>query len=369
MFHFLLRLRPSHLRWLFAGLGLTLLAGAIWILPRFRAQENPLLTSPRFAVEALTPGPLYYNAAARPALLALRPELLEAEDRDERSERSRALVQAVVNPKLFRQLDRRYHFATLLLVGDPSQFRTLLEHLQETKDFRLSYVDHTSVIFRRSAEELWTTAALEPIRAKFASASKRDRAKFLALTGTKLTAAHFAAEGRALLEEALSLDGGLADAWSGLALDHMNRGRWADALANADRALAIDRNHLAALSTKTQVLYANKRFNEAYQLSTRLAAQLPEDPHVLFKHAQIAHEARAFTTEIVALEQLIQLATKNERPVTGYRLYLAQAYMAAGKGQPAIDNFQLVMADPHLPADQRTFAKDSIERIKTRLGL
>ena len=98
-------------------------------------------------------------------------------------------------------------------------------------------------------------------------------------------------------------------------------------------------------------------------------AHLPDDPNVLFKHGQIAHEAHAYKAEIRVLEKLIALAESERRSTTGYRLYLAQAYMAAGQGKPAIDNFTRVLADPELPADQRKFSTESIERIKSRTGL
>jgi tetratricopeptide (TPR) repeat protein len=341
---------------------------AAWLLPRWLQKDDPLVTTPRLALEALTANSLYFNAAARPWLLAQRPDLLTPEDRDERSDRTRAFVQAVANPKLFRQLDRRHRFDTLLLVGDPSQYRTLLDKLLEEKDFTLTYADHTSLVFRRDGVP-WTKDALAPLRSKFAASSKRDRATVLALTGSKLVAARRSEEGRALLEEARALDPSVPEAWSGLALDQMNRGNWAEAITDADRALDIDKQHLGALSIKTQCFVATKRFNEAYALSKQLVERLPDDPNILFKHAQIAHEAHAYKAEIEALEKLIARAEAEERETTGYRMYLAQAHMAASNGAKAIENFERVLADPALPQDQRDFARDSVQRIKSRTGL
>src|SRR5438128_1455472 len=95
---------------------------AFWFL-RLGKSQNPELATPRLALEALSAHVLYFNGPARPWLIAQRPDLLAAEDRDANSDRSRAFTQAVLATKLFRQLDRRYHFDTLLLVGDPSQYR------------------------------------------------------------------------------------------------------------------------------------------------------------------------------------------------------------------------------------------------------
>jgi tetratricopeptide (TPR) repeat protein len=351
---------------LLASGALALILLAAWLLPRWLRRDDPVITTPQFALEQLSAKALYFNGPARPWLLALRPGLLTAEDRDERSDRARAFPQAVANPKLFRQLDRRYRFDTLLLVGDPSQYRALLDKLLDDKDFTLAYADHTSLVFRRDGVP-WSPYALAPLRAKIAGASKRDRATVLALTGSKLIAARRTEEGRALLDEAKALEPDLPETWSGIALDHMNRGNWPDALASADRALAIDSKHLAALSIKTQSLFATKRFNEAYALSKQLVERLPDDPAILFKHAQIAHEAKAFKAEIEALDRLI--AQAEQRETTGYRMYLAQAYMAASNGPKAIESFERVLADPALPQDQRQFARDSIQRIKARTGL
>lgn len=350
-----------------AALALALAAG--WWRLHFSKPENPLLTTPQLAIEALAAKVLYFNGPAHPWLLARRADLLTAEDRDLRSERSRAFAQAVANVNLFRQLDRRHRFDTLLLVGDPSQYRTLLDHLVETKDFTIAYVDHTSLVFRRSAAAAWSPKDLAAVRSGLGNISKRAQAEFLALTAVKLTAAHREAEAKTLLDEALALDSGSAEVWSALAGYEMNRGEFADALKATDRALSLDGKHLGALAARIQVFYATKRFNEAYALSQRLVALIPDDPNVLFKHGQIAHEAHAYKSEIAALEKLIALAESEHRSTTGYRLYLAQAYMAAGKGKPAIENFNRVLADPELPEDQRKFSTESVERIKNRAGL
>ncbi len=348
---------------------LVIAVAAVWWLPRVSKKENALLATPQIALESLPATALYFNGPARPWLLLLRPDLLTAEDRDVRSERSRAFAQAVADAKIFRQLDRRYRFETLLLVGDPSQYRTLLDHLVETKDFMLAYVDHTSLVFKRAGAAAWSTKSLDAVRSRLAGASKRERSDFLALTAVKLTAAHRDADAKTLLDQALALDASSAEVWSALANYQLARGDWTDALASTERALGLDQDHLGALSTRTQIFYDTKRFSEAYALSQRLVARLPEEPNALFKHAQIAHEAHAYKTEIAALEKLIALAEAGQRSTTGYRLYLAQAYTATGQGEPALENFNRVLADPELPADQRKFASDSIERIKSRTGL
>ncbi len=356
-------------RWPLLAVAVLLLAAAGWWGRVYFRPANPLLETPALVVEGLQAKSLYFNSTATPWLLDRRPDLLVPEDRDPVSARSRAFAQAVLEPKLFRQLDRQYRFDALLFIGDPSQYRPLLDHLVETKDWSLSYADHWGLVFRRAGGRVWKVEDLQPVRARFAGARARDRALFLAQTGVKLVAARELAAGRQLLDEATQTDARLPDAWNGLAHYHLKRAEYGEALAAADRALALDADHLPAIATKTQLLFGTRHFSEAYELSRRLIARLPEDPSLLFYHAKIAHEAHAYQAEVEALEKLIAKAEAEERPVSGYQLYLAQAYAAMSDGPRAVDAYMDVLNDPDLPQDQRDFARASIVRIKKRAGL
>ena len=349
--------------------GAVLAVLAVWFFRPHSRRANPLLETPVLVLEGLQAKALYFNGAARPWLLARRPDLLAPEDRDDQSERTRALAQVVLVPRSFRQLDRQYRFDALLFIGDPSQYRPLLDHLAETKDWSLSYVDHFGMVFRRGAARPWKMEDLQPVRARFAKAAAHDRATFLAQTAIKLVAVREFDAGKQLLDEAVQLDARLPDAWSGLAIYHMHRGEYREAFVSAERALALDKTHLPALATKTQLLFATKHFSEAYELSKQLIERLPDDPNLLFYHAKIAHEANAYKAEIEVLEKLIARAEADARPVSGYQLYLAQAYAAAGDAPRAIDAFMRVLNDPDLPQDQRDFARENIARIKKRAGL
>ncbi|MES2572231.1 MAG: hypothetical protein V4710_19520, partial [Verrucomicrobiota bacterium] len=175
-------------RLLFTGAGLLVLVLICLGILVFRDRPfSPELSTPIFALNALSSKSLYFNGPARPWLLAHRPELLAPEEKDDSSERSRSLAQAVQSPPLFRQLDRRYRFDTLFLVGDPSQSRPLLEHLMETRDWTLTYLDHTSLVFKRGAVPPWDAGSLKTLQAKF-HGSKREEATFLAQAAIKMLA-------------------------------------------------------------------------------------------------------------------------------------------------------------------------------------
>lgn len=360
------RSRPRARLLLIPGV-LAVVGGGWYVLLRRAETRHPLLTAPTLALEHVPAGALYYNGPARPWLAAQRPELLSADDTDERSERARRFAQAVQSPKLFRQLDRQNRFETLLLMGDPSLYRPLLEHLLETRDWTLAYLDHTSLIYRRGGEGPgWSAEALRQGKERFTDHG--DQALFLAQAALKLLAVRRNSEALAALEEALALNDRLPDAWNGMAIYRMNRGEWPLALSKVDRALELDRNFLPATATKAQILYATKKFSEAYELSRTLIEAFPDDPGLLFYHAKISHEAHAYTDEIRTLQRLIGRAEAENQPQTGYRLYLAQALAADGQATPAMAEFTRVLADPNISEPERKFASEILAQIKTRTG-
>jgi tetratricopeptide (TPR) repeat protein len=311
---------------------------------------------------------LYFNAAARPWLLDQRPDLLTAEDRDNHSARTRSFVQAVQNPKLFRQLDRQHRFDTLLLVGDPSQFRPLLDHLLEANDWTLKYLDHTSLIYKRSAEGAWKPADFEAVRAVLSKASAADQAVVLSQAANKMIATRSTAGARQLLEEAEKLNKKSPEVWSTWGQYRMALGQWKEAVSAADEALLLDDEFVPALACKAQALYAMKYFSDAYNVSRKLIREVGDDPALLFYHAKIAHEARAYSDEIRTLEKLVKMADEQQRPASGYRVYLGQAYATDGQAEPALKEFAKALADPELPAEQRAFATESAAMIRSRVG-
>ena len=119
----------------------------------------------------------------------------------------------------------------------------------------------------------------------------------------------------------------------------MALGQWKEAITAADEALLLDKDYVPALACKAQSLYAMKYFSDAYNVSRKLIEELGDDPALLFYHAKIAHEARAYTDEIRTLEKLIKMAEEQQRPAAGYRVYLGQAYATDGQAEPALEQF------------------------------
>ena len=127
-----------------------------------------------------------------PWLLALRPDLLTAEDRDAftRNVRARAFAQAVANRHVSSASSIvSYHFATLLFVGDPSQYRTLLDHLDRAEGLhaRLTSITRAWFSSARQSRSRGRARRISPRSARPARAACRTRevAEFLALTAAK----------------------------------------------------------------------------------------------------------------------------------------------------------------------------------------
>lgn len=341
-----------------------LTAGAIFLLSacKPRTPLHPNVSTPLIAIESLDSRSLYFTASARALLAEKKPGLIVAgEQRD--------FLQAQWDPTLWRQLDHRYHFDTVLLCGDPGEFRPLLQHLIGTRDWTLTYLDHTSLIFRRPPAKPWSLDDFRALERKFANYSKPDRVVFLTQTAAKLLAIGQPAPARQQLEEALRLDRKSPETWTQLALYEVQRGKWQEALGNADRALEIDKNNARALATKAWIYYSTKQFNEALPLTERLVQAAPDDSNALFFHAKIAHGAHAYGEEIATLKHLIEIAERGHWARAGYRIYLGQSYARDGQAAAALEEFEKARAEGGLDSKLRSDLDALIQQIKNRTAL
>ncbi len=345
------------------------LALALSSCGRKEGAEPGVPATPEAALEGLKVTKLYYNGAARDWIAKEHPELLDPEDWGKISPRGGSLAQAAQEPRLFRRLDREAHFDAVLLVGDPTQFRPLLDHLLDTGDWKLRFLDHTSVVFQREAPEPWTPARLAEQRARAAKLADKPRARLLADLAVKLVAVREREQAKQIIAEAEKADDEVPEVWAAQASYRMALGDWKAAIASADKALTLDKACLPALGCKAQSLYATKRFGDAFAVSSTLLAKMPEEPGILFFHAKIAHEARKFGEEVAALEKLIAIAEKAGRSASGYRVYLGQAHVADANPDPALAEFGRALTDPDLPPEQRKFAEECLAQIDAKLRL
>lgn len=344
-----------------------------WLFP-----PSPLVLTPQLVLEKLEAKSLYFNGIAAPWLAANRQDLLTAEDKDPASARHRGFIQAPQSPKLFRQLDRQYRFDTLLLVGDPSNYQRLVDHLLEPepdkRDFRLVYLDHWALVFKRGAEREWEPADADALKERMRTLRSEDRALFFAKAASKMLALRKVGPAKSWLDEALQADGNSVETLATLARYHMTLGKWKEAESFADKALELDENSISALAVKVVTMRATDHKIDALKLSVKLNALLPEDPMRLWQHAQIAHEANDYGQEITALTRLIALAEEDERPAGDYHFRLGEAhvFMAmtdATHTAGAVEHLKKALLDPALPPEKRKFAEERLATIRTRTGL
>ena len=359
----------------------TTVGGIVWEWPEIQERlfpPDPLVATPTLACKQVQAHSLYFNGIALPWLEKFRPDLLTAGDRDAESPRRRAFVQAPQNPRLFRQLDRQSRFDTLLLVGDPSNYQRLLDHLlepePEKRDFRLVYLDHWAFVFKRNTPREWQPADAEPIRGRIGKLRARDQAMFLAMAAGKMLAVRNVEAAKKWLDEADSLNSRSIDVLGGFAGYFTAIGRWVEAEAYADKALEKNPDFIPALAAKIVAMRATKHRVDAFKYSVRLNRLLPEDPVRLMQHAQLAHEANQIPVEIKALTRLVELAREEDRPAAEYEFFLGQAHATeAGNDAEhapfALAHLRRAVADPLLPVEKRKFAEERIALIRERTGL
>lgn len=282
----------------------------------------------------------------------------------QRDERVSMYAQAARDPQYWRQLDRRFRFEGVLLLGDPAGYRPLINHLRNSADWVLTYLDHIGIVYRRAPAEPWDPGSLEKLAQRFAA--PKEKTVFYVQTAGRLLAVGNVLLAQKQLQAAQALEPNSAELWAQFANLYIHMSKWKEGLESAERALKERPDYGPALSIKAQLLLAAKQPGKAFEVSTRLIQVQPKDPTALFLHARLAHAANAYGSEIEALEQLVALAEKEKQSSTGYRLYLGQAYAARGQAQPAMDEFQKVLGAGDANEEQRQFASQLLEQIRSR---
>ena len=346
-----------------AALCLGLVAGCSRTRPM--QEHSPVAALER--LEAWGVKTVYFTGAAFAPLAAKPPQWLAASDLEVSSPRVRAMAQAALDPKLFRQLDRQERFEALILAGDPVRYRPLQEHLLRTQDWTLEWVDPWCLLYRRGTVEPLTAEKTREMASLLAGGKGAARAQSLAAMVERLVGARRFEEALALLALAREADAGEPAVWTAEGSYRLARGEWAQAVAMADKALSLDKRWVAAKAVKAQGLYFSKRYEEAYRLSQELLEGAPEDPVMLFAHAKIAHEVRSLQEEVEVLRKLIGFAEREKRSTSAYRVYLGQALAMRGAGEEALVELDTALADPELPPDQLDFARSARARVELRV--
>jgi tetratricopeptide (TPR) repeat protein len=343
---------------LFGGIALLNLVFGILALVHWRHQPvDPRLGGEQMAISRLVDVHyLFYSPGSHADLAAARPDLVGLAD-------ERAFARGVQMPTVFREQDHERQFDAVLLSGDPTTYKPLLQHLADAPDFVLTWLDNANLIFRRSGAPQWTEGDLNTAASQFTG---ENHSRFLAGAATRLIAiGQFAMAKRAL--DGAAADGkDLPEYWAALAIYDGDIARWPDALDAVNEALALQADYTPALTTKAQILFGSRRFDDAMAISDQIVAQYPDDPSILFLHATIAHQAHSYDREIAALTHLIELADAQGQSTTGYRIYLGQAYAEDGDAMQSLVQFKTAVEAPDISPEQKDFAEDCMAKIRVK---
>lgn len=286
-------------------------------------------------------------------------------------ETSAEFTRAAQSTRLFRDADRIYRFDAVLITGDPNAYRDLLKYLGQSEEWVLTHIDHASIVFQHPPAPKWQPDDLPKAQAEAEKKEPKERARYEVQLAVRLLAVGRRDLAKSTLDRALKDDPKSHEAWTALATWDGTGGNWRDALDHAIKALTLKKNYAPALAMKAEAHFSMGKFDEAFLTSNQLVRGPEGDnPQYLFLHARIAHQARAFTHEIEALQKLIAKAEKEKAPTSGYRIYLAQAYARRGDAADAAESlkqFRLCLAAGDLTEEQEKFVRETIESIESQL--
>jgi tetratricopeptide (TPR) repeat protein len=265
------------------------------------------------------------------------------------------------NPGAWRELDRKHRFGAVYFLGRPQEFRPLLDHLLNSPDWRLGWVDQHGLCFLRGAGTPWSPG--EPPESE-----STVEAEKMARTALNLSAAGRNGDARRWFTAALELAPRSVPVAAMHASFLAQRGQWNEALSEAERALVFRSGYMPALQIKVQTLLELRRPAEAWRTAEELLKVSPRDLFSLFLHARAANAVGAFYSEQNSLERLIAISARSGLPVENYRIYLGQCFARQGFGQQALDQFDLVLSSPGLGEEQRRIVMDARQAVADQIA-
>ncbi len=160
---------------------------------------------------------------------------------------------------------------------------------------------------------------------------QRALAHFYNNRGAEELARHDYAMARQYFEAALRMDPRFAATWSNLGVLDARENNDAGAISDFDEALAINRNHAAALHNASQLYQRLGQTAQADQLRTRLEHNRRRDPFYHFLQGAAAERATNYTRAIDHYRKAIRLYPSAHQ----FHFGLARAYYLNGQNHRA----------------------------------
>jgi len=296
------------------------------------------------------------TAGDAPLFLNARAMLLSRALGREPDELAEEWAGSVGDPRQWRALDREHRFGAVFFIGRSNEYQPLLDHLLQSPDWGLAWVDAHGICFKRGAGTAWTPP--EP-----GIELSQEEALELSMTAQNLAAAGLNGPARKAFNAAALAAPDLPEVAARRASFFAARGQWTEALDEAERASALRRNYPPAIQIQVQALMETRRPLEAWRAAEQLISFSPDDPYSLFLHARAANAVRAHYAEEKSLVRLIELSETYGLPVEAYRIYLGQCYARQGLAGPALAQLDQVLNSEHLNEDQRRLLQETRDAV------
>lgn len=271
---------------------------------------------------------------------------------------------ALVSSSEFRKLDRQNRNDLIILSGPPARSRILLDHLLESNDWPLVYLDDAHYVFLRNAPKTWSPASLEELTPFInALSSPEQKADFYTHLGTRLHGIRQNSLAQSQYDKALSIRTDHPPALLGIASLAAANGNWHRVAEITQRILQEQPDAPNALYLAADASYRLRDASKAYQHSSRLLHLVPDQPLYLFLHAKICHASHDYKEEIQTLNKLIAMATEKNLPTASYKMYLAQAYSSNAQPRLALQKFLEIKDSPDLNPDEQSFVQKALDRL------
>lgn len=308
------------------------------------------------AVSELPPGAVFASPGAMGYLALTHPEALGSLNFGKSVQLSR-------KARNWRETLRTAGWKAAILAGPLSEYRGLLDHLMTSPDWRLAQVSNQGYLFVR--EDGNDVASIDP--ASIRIGSSRDTALYLAQIAERYETIRRTAEARTISK--IAVDGGANDVevLSHTASLESSRGKWYDAIAYCDRALALDPDSTYLRLLKASCLLEINQAGKAEQAAREVLDRSPDDLYTLFLYARISRALRDAKTESETLEKLIRLTPQEAIPVN-YYIFLGQAYAVQGQAKLAIGAYQNALERPDIGPELKAEVERQIQSIEQKVG-
>ncbi len=266
------------------------------------------------------------------------------------------------NKSLFWNLNREYHYGSLLVGASPA-WHSLTESLLNSPLWVLTDVSPWGYVFKAPGTGVtaWQIPSEQELRQNWPRPD--DRARFLILTAANLAAINLLPEAEQLLSMADALHSSPSLILSTRASIAASRGHWDEATTLSKESLHADSTNTAAEKILIRALIESGHAEEALDRAHELVSRNMEDADALFLLARAANAANSDKEEIEALTQLVSIAKKQNQAVGASLTYLGQAYAKYGDRGAALRTFQEASLAPELSEEQRKMIHDLMDHL------